>query len=959
MDDVQPIQINEEDLFRVRYVSPADGGRPKVWLPPVGNRTARVMLILSHPNFADAADQRLLSGDYLKEVQQACNAAGIDINDLYVTTMVKYGIGKKAKPSAEQIAECAPWLDYEIKMVKPELIMSLGAEVFKWLMKANMKQADYLGELVDSPYGKLLPNYSPGMILTQDPKKRPQFQDAFVLAKRFLDKTLNYQPFTWEIVTDPERNIEILVDYINRGLFTIGYDAEWTPGKMTNGEEVMTTFQYSCEPHHAIILDISPDLATENRQLLDTMRLILEHPKADRVGWNVRADDKRLILRGIRPLEETLGFDGMKAVAFFDSRYPKGLETGIKKYTPYDPYYMPLTKALREHKLTARDLAQLKVLAPEVYWRYCAGDAVSHRTACVNMREYMRQHVKPSVQDYYYNTYLPLSNYFIDLEMYGIPIDVEILEDLTNKFSSKFQELKARLLELVTPFMTEFNPASSPDKKTLLYEHLNLNPAYYTKAGKSPKPRAWYVKQKKDVQEQYQPSTNNKSLATIKFELMQYLEAHKDLPDAEKKELEHKLLIVSTLLSMNRVGVFANKFLDRRGTEYQPAETVDVTTSEATAVAPDGSIATSVTTAVTVTTPPEGVEEDEEDEPLKQSYWGALCDDRRIHADFFECLNNFRSSSKPNVQNPASKVLSHIPDIFVPGYASLSKEDRKAYDKLIPRNIRHIFYPGRPDFYWAEVDVAGADLAIAAFLSRDPDYIRDILKGGFHLTKAREYFRDPKIGKDDYSKYVSAKAITFRVAYTSELSAAALPIQSEIFAESGIYVKMEDIEYALSTWHRYEAYMRYREACKAQVAEHYIENARGIKYWFDQSDRFGIVAGWQNESLAYPIASELALFLWDVSVSMKRQLQKERLWMDKVIPVNSVHDASYWIIHKDLLKDNYFPELAKYYFTEGCRIATGDRLGMEMVVADRWKGKEVVFSKETKWDFENRTWLWK
>lgn len=932
MDDTQTLQITEAELFSIRYVPPPDGGRPKMWLPPTGNRNGRVMLILSHPNFSDVENHQILSGEYLAEVQQACAAAKLDPSQLYVTTMVKYGIGKKPKPTAEQIAECAPWLEYEINMVKPALIMSLGAEVFKWLMKTNMKQADYLGELVDSPYGKLLPNYSPGMILTQDPKKRSQFQDAFVLARRFLENDLSYQQFTWEIVTDPERNIEILVDYMNRGLWTIGYDAEWTPGKMANGEEVMTTFQYSCEPHHAVILDISPDLKTENQALLDTMRLILEHPKADRVGWNVRADDKRLIRRGIRPLEATLGFDGMKAVAFFDSRYPKGLETGIKKYTKYDPYYMPLTRALREHKLAAKDLAQLKLLAPDVYWRYCAGDAVSHLTACVNMREYMKQYVPKPVQDYYYETYLPLSNYFIDLEMHGIPIDTVVLEDLTAKFSTKFQELKAQLLELVAPFMPEFNPASAPDKKKLLYEHLGLNPAFYTKAGKSPKPRAWYVKQKKDVQEQFQPSTNNKSLATIKFELLQYLESHTALPAEERGSLEQRLRIVSVLLSMNRVGVFANKFLDKRGTEFV-RDMTDPAQAEA--------------------------EEDEEDEPLKQSYWGALCADNRIHADFFECLNNFRSSSKPNVQNPASKVLSHIPDIFVPGYASLNKEDRKLYDARIPRNIRHIFYPGRQDFHWAEVDVAGADLAIAAFLSKDPDYIRDILQGGFHLTKAREYFRDPKIGKEDYSKYVSAKAITFRVAYTSELSAAALPIQSEIFAESGIYVKMEDIEYALSTWRRYETYMRYREACKAQVANKYIQNARGIKYWFDQSDRFGIVAGWQNESLAYPIASELALFLWDVSVSMKRQLQKEGLWMNKIIPVNSVHDASYWIVHKDLMKDNYFPELAKYFFTESCRIATGDRLGMEMVVADRWKGKEVVFSKETKWDFEKQTWLWK
>ena len=927
--NVPTIQIDEADLFRVRHVNGPSG--PQTWLPPRGNPKAKIMLILSHPNFTDVKNSQICSSEYLAEVQAACDNAGIKMEDVYITTVVKYGVGKKPKPTAEQIEECTPWLQYEINMVKPELIMSMGAEVFKWVMKQNMKQGDYLGEIIDSPYGKLLANYSPGMIVTQDPKKRPQFQDTFVLAGKYLRKDLNYQAFTWEIVTSPERNLEILVDYMNRGLWTMGYDAEWSPGKLSNGEEVMTTFQYSCEPHHAIILDISPDLITENKALLDTMRFFLEHPKADRVGWNVRADDKRLIFRNIRPLEETLGFDGMKAVAFFDSRYPKGLETGIKKYTNYDPYYVPMTAALRKHKLAAKDLVQLKHLEPEIYWRYCAGDAVSHFTACINMRNMMKKHVAPHVQEYYFNIYLPLSNYFIDLEMYGVPIDTEVLDDLSTKYSSKYHELKVRVLELVTPIMAEFNPSSPLDKKELLYKHLKLDPPYYTKSGKAAKPRAWYVKQRKDTQEQYSPSTNNKSLSTLKFEITQMLDAKKDMDLAERVEWEQKLKIVATLLSLSRVGVFANKFLDKRGTEFQRDPDIVPGTDE----------------------------EDEEDEPLKASYWAALCGDRRVHADFFECLNNFRSSSKPNVQNPASKVLSHIPDIFVPGYSSLSKEDRKKYDKDVPRNLRHIFYPGQKDYHWAEVDVAGADLAIGAFLSQDPDYINDILQGGFHLTKAREYFNDPTITKDDYSKYVSAKAITFRVAYTSELMSAAIPIQSEIFSESGILVPQPDIEYALGTWRRYTKYMDYREACKNQVAKGYIENARGIKYWFDQSDKFGILAGWLNESLAYPIASELALFLWDISVTMKKELQKQGLWMKQVIPVNSVHDASYWIVHKDVMKDGFFPDFAKYYFTQHCRIATGDRLGIEMSVSDRWKGKESIFSNETKWDFVNKTWNWK
>ena len=85
---------------------------------------------------------------------------------------------------------------------------------------------------------------------------------------------------------------------------------------------------------------------------------------------------------------------------------------------------------------------------------------------------------------------------------------------------------------------------------------------------------------------------------------------------------------------------------------------------------------------------------------------------------------------------------------------------------------------------------------------------------------------------------------------------------------------------------------------------------------------------------------------------------EDGVWMSYVKPVNVVHDANYWIIHKDMMNDNYFPELCKQYFTKEVKIATGDNLGMEMVVSDCWKGKNKIFSKETKWNFQKKEWEW-
>lgn len=891
----------------------------KIDTTPKNPEAVELLVVFSHPNKEDLEAQAFCkSGATADEVLEALDRANISLDKVHFTGAVKHGIGSKSKPTAEEFEEYAAELEQEIALIKPKLIIPMGAEAFKRVMKANIKMGDYIGEIMDSPYGKVLANYSAGMITVTDPTKRPEFRDVFILADKFLRDDLNYTQYKYFVVDDPEENIQFLQKYINSGQLSIGYDAEWFGSKF-NDDEVMYEFQYSCEENVAIVLNISKDGVTENRALLDTMKLILERPDAKRLGWNIRADDLRLRHRGFNIPDETIAFDGMKAIAFFDSRLSKGLETGIKMFTNYAPYYTALNRKMKEHKLAKAEMAKMKFLEPDVYYSYCAGDAVSHREACLRMMQVLPENLRKL----YYEVYLPLTNYFTDMEQVGIGVDKEVLEDITQKYHLKYEELKNELITFLKERFNveDFNPNSSQQKKHLLFNVLKVQPAYYTKSGKSPKSRAWYETQKPQTQKLYEPSTNSKSLSTIKFELKEAIDNNPDVP-----ELKDINKAVELLLSVSRVGVFASKFLSKKG----------------------------------IASPQEDTEYDEEDEPLKQSYWAAISKNGRIHASFFECLKNFRASSSPNVQNPASKVLAYIPDIFVPGYGQMDKDTQKLHEDHLPKNIRNIFYPGNPDYYWVELDVAGADLAIMAFLSKDEDFIRDIRAGNFHQTKMREYFNDASLTKKDVSKYVIAKSITFRVSYTAGLKYAAIPIQADIYAENGLHVGLATLEYALETWERYKKYMDFRERCVSEVKErNRITNARGLVLSYEKTDNMGIVAGWMNESLAFPVASELAWFMWEASVNFKNILKKEDLWMNYVLPVNTVHDAGYWMVHKDLIKDNYIQETLKHVFCEKTKLATGDNVGCELSISDRWKGKEKIFDNETMWNFNANKWEWK
>jgi len=921
-----------------------------------------LMLVISHPNKDDLAARGFgEKGAAVNEIKQACANAGIPWEQVHITATIRHGIGSRSTPTKEEIEHYSATLDEEIQKYRPRLVMPMGAGPFKRMMKKNISMGDYLGEILPAspaiPY-PMLANYAPGMMMA-DPTKRAEFQLIFKYAKAYIYGELKIQPYTWEVVTEPARNLEILQSYIDRGMFDIGYDAEWF-GNHWRDDEVMFDFQYCCEPHHAIVLNISQDGKKENRELLSTMKLMLERPDCRRLGWNIRVDDIRLKHRGIEPLDETLAFDGMKAVQFFDSRLPKGLETGIKYFTDYERYYTGLSRQMKLHRLKKHEMAQMKFLEPEIYYKYCAGDAVSHREACLNMADQFPEHLKRQ----YYDIFLPLTHYMTDMEMTGIPIDKEVLTEITDLYKKKYEECLVALAECLKRNynIENFNPNSAIQKKALLFETLKLPAAFYTKSGKSPKPAAWYEKQTEVIKVQYAPSTNAASLSTMQFQL-----------DTAMKENPHPSFAaafetVKLLLQTSRIGVFATKFLSTRGLDENGRpipESKKKKGKKKKAKKPKG--AEEEVEEVELDEDGEEVDEaiaelseNEEGEPLKQSYWSAINVDGCIHASFFECLKNFRASSSPNVQNPASKVLAHIPDIFVPGYNTMTKDEQKAVGHLIPKNLRNIFATQGKDFMWTELDVAGADLAIMAFLSKDKDFIFDIRSGSFHVTKMRDYFQDPTLSKKEVSKYTIAKSITFRVSYTAGLRSAALPIQAAIYAESGLAVPIELVDFALSTWSRYERYMKFRDECTDEVRERQqITNSRRQVLTYDETENFGVMAGWMNESLAFPVASELANFLWEASLNLKKELKKHGLWMKYVYPTNSVHDAGYWLVHKDLQKDNYITELLKYVFCTQTKLSTGDTVGCEVVLADRWKGKEKFFEGETRWCFETNQWLWK
>jgi uracil-DNA glycosylase family protein len=151
-----------------------------------GLKRARLMLIGEQPGDREDIEGHPFVGPAGKILDQALDEAGIDRGDAYVTNVVKHfkwvPKGKRRihqPPKAEEIKACAPWLEAELDVVDPELLVCLGATAVRAVIGTKARVMKDHGELIDSKLGRTaMPTLHPSAILRADPEDR---DDAMAL----------------------------------------------------------------------------------------------------------------------------------------------------------------------------------------------------------------------------------------------------------------------------------------------------------------------------------------------------------------------------------------------------------------------------------------------------------------------------------------------------------------------------------------------------------------------------------------------------------------------------------------------------------------------------------------------------------------------------------------------------------------------------------------------------------
>jgi len=123
-----------------------------------GSSKARVMFVGEQPGDQEDIQGHPFVGPAGKILDKALVEAGIDRNEVYVTNAVKHfkwePRGKRRihkKPNSLEITACTPWIEAEIEVIRPAVIVCLGATAAQALLGRQFRVSTQRGVWVESP----------------------------------------------------------------------------------------------------------------------------------------------------------------------------------------------------------------------------------------------------------------------------------------------------------------------------------------------------------------------------------------------------------------------------------------------------------------------------------------------------------------------------------------------------------------------------------------------------------------------------------------------------------------------------------------------------------------------------------------------------------------------------------------------------------------------------------------
>lgn len=150
-----------------------------------GDPKAKVMLVGEGPGAVEDEMGRPFVGPAGQLLERILEAAGFRREEVYIANAVKCRPPGNRMPEPAEIAACFPYLEAQIRIIQPAILVCLGAAAAKALLHPQARITEIRGQWQDRGGIKVMPTYHPAALLRDPGKKRPVWQDFKAIRAEF------------------------------------------------------------------------------------------------------------------------------------------------------------------------------------------------------------------------------------------------------------------------------------------------------------------------------------------------------------------------------------------------------------------------------------------------------------------------------------------------------------------------------------------------------------------------------------------------------------------------------------------------------------------------------------------------------------------------------------------------------------------------------------------------------
>jgi DNA polymerase len=149
-------------------------------VPGEGSPTADVMFVGEAPGASEDKEGRPFVGRAGRLLDQLLAEAGLERAEVYITNVVKARPPGNRDPRAAEVAHHMPWLERELALIRPRLVVPLGRHALKHFAR-DAKISEVHGRPLREDGRELFPLYHPAAALRSTALRETLFEDARAL----------------------------------------------------------------------------------------------------------------------------------------------------------------------------------------------------------------------------------------------------------------------------------------------------------------------------------------------------------------------------------------------------------------------------------------------------------------------------------------------------------------------------------------------------------------------------------------------------------------------------------------------------------------------------------------------------------------------------------------------------------------------------------------------------------